>query len=70
MTWEILDTSRGDVLAVFSSWDEAEASLATYLADHADQVDDLAVATVDDTGVAVRLTPGAELLGGGAVAAG
>lgn len=70
MRFEILDTNRGDVLAVFSSQDEAAASLATYLCDHADQIDDLALATVDGSGDAARLTSGANLLGDSRGAAG
>lgn len=70
MTWEILDTTRGDVLGVFSSSEEAAWCLTAYLAEHADQVGDLAVATIDDTGSAVHITPGAELLAGGAIPAG
>lgn len=70
MTWEILDTTRGDVVGVFSSSEEAASSLAAYLAEHADQAGDLAVATVDDTGCAVHVTPGAELLARGAIPAG
>lgn len=70
MTWGILDTTRGDVLGVFSSSEGAASSLTAYLAEHTDQVGDLAVATIYDTGCAVHLTPGAELLARGAIPAG
>jgi hypothetical protein len=69
MTWEVLDIGSGDVLAVYDSFDAAKARLAGYVAEHPELGDELAVATVDDTGHAIEMVLGDQLVGASSGAA-
>ncbi len=53
MTWEILDTETGDVLAAYDSLDVAKQQFCRYVDDHPELTDDVAIATIDDQGCAV-----------------
>ena len=62
MSYEILDSEHGDVLAAYDSLDEAKRALAAYLAEHPEREADLAIATVDDaTGIATEVVSADEL---------
>jgi hypothetical protein len=53
MTWEILDTETGDVLAAYDSFDVAKQQLCSYVDANPELSDDVAIATIDDQGCAV-----------------
>jgi hypothetical protein len=55
MTFEVLDTDSGDVLAAYSSFDKARSELMLFVDDHPERSDDLALVTVDDAGHAVEI---------------
>jgi hypothetical protein len=62
MTYEVLDIESGDVLAAYASEEIAVARLVDYVHEHPEAADDLAVATVDDTGHAISMVSGEALL--------
>jgi hypothetical protein len=62
MTYEVLDIESGDVLAAYDSEDVAVARLVDYVHEHPVAADELAIATVDDTGHAINVVSGEILL--------
>lgn len=62
MTYEVLDAESGDVLAEFSSLDDAKQAASSYIDSHAQYVDDLAIAELDDRGRPTSVRPAAEVL--------
>ncbi len=66
MTWEVLDTQSGDVLAAYGTFEEVRAELASFLDEHPARAADLAVAAVDDSGHAVEVLDARSLVTGGA----
>lgn len=64
MTYEVLDTEAGDVLAVYGSQDAAESAVRSYVGDNPDLADDMAIAAVNGTGLPEKLIPAEEFLAG------
>jgi hypothetical protein len=50
MTYEVVDTESGNVLADFPSLDAAKVAVSSYLDRYDQRVDDLAIAELDDRG--------------------
>jgi hypothetical protein len=63
MAYEVLDVENGDVLATYSTLDDARASLVTRIEKHPDVADHTAIAIVDASGHAVETIPASALQG-------
>jgi len=61
MTYEVLDTQAGDVLAVYSSLDEASVAILSYVEEHPEMAADVAVAAVNGRGVPDQIYAVSEL---------
>src|SRR5262245_60355979 len=57
MTYEVLDTEAGDVLAVYSSLDAAQSAVREYVGQNPDLAGDMAIATVNGTGLPEKVVP-------------
>ena len=61
MTYEVIELEYGDVLASYSSLEDARRGLAGYVEESPERESALGLATVDDDGNAVSVQPAAEL---------
>ncbi len=62
MTYEVVDTESGNVLADFPSLDAAKVAVSSYLDRYDQRVDDLAIAELDDRGEQNYLRPASEFI--------
>lgn len=62
MNYEVLDTERGDVLAVYTSRDDAVTALRDYLCAHPGLAPDMAMASVNGTGLPMKVESAEELM--------
>lgn len=62
MTYEVLDTEAGDVLAVYGSLDAAEMAVRDYVGANPEMAEDVAIATVNGNGLPDSVVPAQEFL--------
>lgn len=62
MTWEVLDLEHGDVLAAYGSFDAAKADLVAFVDEHPERCDELAIASIDESGHAREHVSATELV--------
>jgi hypothetical protein len=62
VNYEVLDTERGDVLAVYTSRVDAVTALRGYLKENPELVPDMAMASVNGTGLPTEVVPAKDLL--------
>jgi hypothetical protein len=60
MTWEVLDTESGDVLATYESYGAAQASIQQYVMEHPELIEELSILEVDTDGRVHHITSAAE----------
>jgi hypothetical protein len=63
MTFEVLDTDSGDVLAAYDSFDEARRELMSFVEDHPQRGDEIALVAIDESGHAVEIVDADQLSG-------
>jgi hypothetical protein len=61
MSYEVIELEYGDVLASYTSLEEARHGLAHFLGESPERLHELGLATVDDNGNAVSVQPAVEL---------